>query len=148
MRDTCFLDKVFVRNTEYKSNISLLYLNYYRVLNVISNEEDDDDVQDNDLDEDTAFVPEVPNQYEKVYSNLPTDTHMLKPIANCEHCDAKRFEHEPPGFGCRSGKVELNELNIPDELMSSNDSDARHFCNNIRFFQWSFLFHFSILSPR
>ena len=90
MRDTCLLGKVFVRNTEYKSNLPLLYVNYYHVLNVILDEEDDDDVQDNDLDEDTASVPEVPDQYEKVYSNLPTDTHILKLVANCEHCDAKK----------------------------------------------------------
>ena len=67
---------------------------------------------------------------------MPTDTHMLKPVANCEHCDAKRFEHEPRGFCCRDGKFELNELNVPNELMrlwSSNDADARHFRNNIRF---------------
>ena len=87
MRDTCLLGKVFVRKTEKKSNLQLLYLNYCG-LNVIL---DDDDVQDNDLEEDTASVPEVPDQYEKVYSNIPTDTHMLKPVANCEHCDAKRF---------------------------------------------------------
>lgn len=82
-------------------------------------------------------------RYEKVYSNMPTDTHMLKPVANCEHCDAKRFEHEPPAFCCRSGKVDLNEPNIPDELMrlwSSNDADARHFRNSIRFFNGHFSF--------
>ena len=74
---------------------------------------------------------------------MPTDTHMLKPVANCEHCDAKRFEHEPRGFCCRDGKVELNELNVLDELMrlwSSNDADARHFHNNIRFFNGLFSF--------
>jgi hypothetical protein len=61
---------------------------------------------------------------------------MLKPVVNCEHCDAKRFEHEPFGFCCHDRKVELNELNVPNELMrlwSSNDVDAKHFCNNIRF---------------
>jgi hypothetical protein len=42
---------------------------------------------------------------------------MLKPVANCEHCDAKKFEHEPPRFCCRGRKVELNELNVPNELM-------------------------------
>jgi hypothetical protein len=36
----------------------VLYLNYCG-LNVISDEEDDNDVQDNDLKEDTASVPEV-----------------------------------------------------------------------------------------
>ena len=41
MRDTCLLGKVFERNTEYKSNVPLLYVNYYRVLNVILGEEDD-----------------------------------------------------------------------------------------------------------
>ena len=74
---------------------------------------------------------------------MPTDTHMFKPVANCEHYDAKRFEHELRGFCCRDGKVELNELNIPNELMrlwSSNDTDARHFRNNIRFFNGHFSF--------
>ena len=139
MRDTCFLGKVFERNTEYKSNLQLLYLNYCG-LNVIS---DDDDVQDNDLEEDTTSIPEVPDRYDEVYSNMPTDTHMLKPVANYEHYDAKRFEHEPRGFCCRDRKVDLNELNIPNEFMrlwSSNDADARHFCNNIRFFNGHFSF--------
>jgi hypothetical protein len=133
MRDTCLLGKVFVRKTEYKSNLPLLYLNYYG-LNVILEEEDDDDddVQDNDLEEDTTSIPKVPNRYDDVYSNMPTCTHMLKPVANCEHCDAKRFEHEPHGFYCHDRKVELNEPNVPNELMrlcSSNDVDARHFHN-------------------
>jgi hypothetical protein len=52
----------------------------------------------------------------KVYSNMPTDTHMLKLVANCKHYDAKRFKHEPPRFCCHGAKVELNELNIPYEL--------------------------------
>jgi hypothetical protein len=143
MRDTCLLGKVFVGKTKYKSNLTLLYLNYYG-LNVISEEEDDDDdVQDNDLEEDTTSVLEVPDRYDEVYSNMLTDTHMLKPIANCEHCNAKRFEHEPRGFCCRDGKVELNELNVPHELVrlwSSNDADAWHFRNNIRFFNGYFSF--------
>ena len=90
-----------------------------------------------------TFIPEVPNRYDEVYSNMPTDTHMFKPVANCEHYDAKRFEHEPCGFYCHDGKVELNELNIPNELMrlwSSNDADGRHFRNNIGFFNGHFSF--------
>ena len=46
-------------------------------------------------------------------------------------------------FYCHDGKVELNELNIPNELMrlwSSNDADGRHFRNNIRFFNGYFSF--------
>ena len=60
MRDTYLPGKVFVWKTEYKSNLPLLYLNYYD-LNVILEEEDDDDVQDNDLEEDMACVLEVPD---------------------------------------------------------------------------------------
>ena len=48
-----------------------------------------------------------------------------------------------PRFCCHSGKVELNEPNIPDEPMrvwSSNDADVRHFHNNIRFFNGYFSF--------
>jgi hypothetical protein len=68
---------------------------------------------------------------------------MLKPVANCKHYDAKRFKHEPPRFCCHGAKVELNELNIPYELMrlwSCNDVDAKHFHNNIRFFNGDFSF--------
>jgi argonaute-like protein implicated in RNA metabolism and viral defense len=88
-------------------------------------------------------VPEVPDQYDEVYSDMPTNTHMLKPISNCKHCDAKRFEHEPPGFCYRDGKIKLNELNVPNELMrlwSSNDANAKHFRNSIRFFNGHFSF--------
>jgi len=91
----------------------------------------------------TASIPEVPDQYEKVYSNMPIDTHILKPIANCPRCDAKKFEHEPRGFCCRNGKVELNAQDIPHEMIrlwSSTDADARHFRNNIRFFNDHFSF--------
>jgi hypothetical protein len=121
----------------------MLHLNYYCALIVILGEDDDDDVQDNDPEEDMTSVPEVSDQYEKVYSNLPTYTHMLNPVANCKHCSAKRFEHEPRRFCCRDGKVKLSELDVPDELMrlwSSNDADAKHFRNNIRFFNGHFSF--------
>ena len=62
---------------------------------------------------------------------------MPKPIADCPHCGANRFEHEPPGFYCRNGKVDLKAPNIADELIrlwSSADANTKHFCNNIRFF--------------
>jgi hypothetical protein len=51
MRDTYLLGKVFVQNTEYKSNFPPLYLNYFD-LNVIS---DDEDVHDNDLEQDNFY---------------------------------------------------------------------------------------------
>jgi hypothetical protein len=143
VRGTCLLGKVFVGNTEFHLNLSLLYLNYYCSINAVSDEEDDDVVQDNDNEEDMASVLEVPDQYDEVYSNMPIDTHMLKPVTNCIPCGAKRFEHEPRGFCCRDGKIKLSELDVPDELMrlwSSNDPDAKHFRDNIRFFNGHFSF--------
>jgi hypothetical protein len=111
---------------------------------VISLEEsDDDDVQSDTPEDDTTSIPEEPDPYEKVYSNMPTETHMLKHVPNCHHCHAKRFPKEPPGFCCRNGKIELNEPVIPDQLIrlyTSSDEDARHFRSNIRFFNGHFSF--------
>jgi hypothetical protein len=74
---------------------------------------------------------------------MPTDMHMLKPVADCPRCGAKKFEHEPRGFCCHGGKVELNAPDIPDEMIrlwSSADADARHFHHNIKFFNGHFSF--------
>ncbi|RCV17517.1 hypothetical protein SETIT_3G225900v2 [Setaria italica] len=110
--------------------------------------------------------PDVPDQYGEVYANVPEETHMLKPVDNCEHCNAKKFESEPPGFCCRSGQVHLltpifvqgqllsiislrsrfcvnTTPDTPPELMrlcSSSNVDARHFCANIRYFNSHFSF--------
>ncbi|XP_023157380.1 uncharacterized protein [Zea mays] len=96
---------------------------------------------DGTQDESTATG--LPDPYDKVYSNVPEDTHMLKSVPNCGYCTAKKFEYEPPGFCCRSGKVELAPLETPPQLQrlwDSTDSDARHFRDNIRFFNGHFSF--------
>lgn len=111
-----------------------------------SNEEDNEDVELEDTNDDYALIPDIPDPYDKVYSNVPSNTHMLKLVENCEHCNAKKFEFEPPGFCCRNGKIHLTTPDTPPELMrlwSSSDSDAKHFRANIRFFNG----HFSILPP-
>ncbi|KAL6639554.1 hypothetical protein ACP70R_023284 [Stipagrostis hirtigluma subsp. patula] len=98
-------------------------------------EEPDDDVEMGGPEDDSTSIPTVPDPYDKVYSNIPTDTHSLKPVVNCKHCNAKRFEYEPAGFCCRSGKVHLSTPDTPPELTrlwSSADSDAKHFRENIR----------------
>jgi len=127
---------------------------------VIFEEDEDDDEgylfagQDEETDEDIDIeaedgsppIPDVPDQYNAVYSNMSEETHMLKPVPDCGHCGAKKFEYELPGFCCPSGKIDLCESTTPDELMrlwSSADGDARHFCDNIRFFNG----HFSFTSP-
>jgi hypothetical protein len=68
---------------------------------------------------------------------------MLKTVPNCSYCTAKKFEYETPGFCCRGGKVELAPLETPPQLKrlwDSADSDARHFRDNIRFFNGHFSF--------
>ena len=68
---------------------------------------------------------------------------MPKPVADCRHCSAKKFEYEPPGFCCRSGKIKLSTQDTPPKLKrlwESADSNARHFRDNIRFFNGHFSF--------
>ncbi|PWZ57558.1 ATP-dependent DNA helicase PIF1 [Zea mays] len=105
-------------------------------------DEIDEDIEiDGTQDESTAT--DLPDPYDKVYSNVPEETHMLKSVPNCGYCTAKKFEYEPPGFCCRGGKVELAPLETPPQLRrlwDSTDSDARHFRDNIRFFNSHFSF--------
>lgn len=84
----------------------------------------------------------VPDPYEHVCSNIPDSTHVLKPMADCKHSGAKRFEYEPKSFCCRGGQIRLHE-EPPLELRrlwSSSDGNARHFRDNIRFFNGHFSF--------
>ncbi|PWZ10632.1 ATP-dependent DNA helicase PIF1 [Zea mays] len=108
----------------------------------IRHEETDEDIEiDGTQDEFTGT--DVPDPYDKVYSNLPEETHMLKPVPDCGYYTAKKFEYKPPGFCCRGGKVELAPLDTPPQLRrlwDSADSDAKHFRDNIRFFNGHFSF--------
>ena len=81
--------------------------------------------------------------YDIVYANVPFETHKLEAVENCEHCNAKKFEYETPGFCCRSGQIHLSTPDTSPELMrlwSASDDDARHFRSNIRFFNGHFSF--------
>uniref|UniRef100_K3ZF76 Helitron helicase-like domain-containing protein n=1 Tax=Setaria italica TaxID=4555 RepID=K3ZF76_SETIT len=92
-------------------------------------------------DEETATT--ISDPYDIVYSNIPDDTNMLKNKENCIYCNAKKFEYESEGLCCRKGQIRLANQETPPELMrlwTSNDSDARHFRNNIRFFNGHFSF--------
>ncbi|AQK59598.1 hypothetical protein ZEAMMB73_Zm00001d053542 [Zea mays] len=107
-------------------------------------EETDEDIEiDGTQDESTGT--DVLDPYDKVYSNLPEETHMLKLVPDCGYCTTKKFEYEPPGFCCCGGKVELAPLDTPPQLRrlwDSADSDAKHFRDNIRFFNGHFSFTF------
>jgi hypothetical protein len=46
---------------------------------------------------------DVPDLYDYVYSNLPDDMHVLKPVDDCKKCGAKKFQYETKGLCCRDG---------------------------------------------
>ncbi|XP_062198863.1 uncharacterized protein LOC133901533 [Phragmites australis] len=102
-----------------------------------------EDVKFDQANDDSASISSVPDKYDHVYSNIPPATHILKPIENCQYCNAKKFEHETKGFCCLNGKIKVSTTDTPPELMrlwSSADADARHFRDNIRFFNGHFSF--------
>jgi hypothetical protein len=88
-------------------------------------------------DEDT-IESDAPDPFGGVYANVPKEDHTLKPVDNCEFCNAKKFEYEPPRFFCRSGDIHLSTPETPlDELVrlwTASGSDARHFRDHIRYF--------------
>jgi len=110
------------------------------ILNI--EEEDEVDVEIN-LDDEDNGVPNVLDPYDKVYANVPSETHKLEAMDNWQQCNAKKFEYETPGFCCRSGQIHLSTPDTPPELMrlwTASDADARHFRSNIRFFNGHFSF--------
>jgi hypothetical protein len=113
------------------------------LLNIISEEDTDEDVEIDEIDDDSDAISSVPDPYDMVYNKIPTTTHMLKPVVDCIYCGAKKFEHESLGFCCRKGKIKLAKPDTPPELIrlwTSANLDARHFRDNIRFFNGHFSF--------
>ncbi|XP_044431343.1 uncharacterized protein [Triticum aestivum] len=81
---------------------------------------------------------------DRAYINLPKNHHVLRKVRDCLHCGALRFQYEGPAFCCRKGKVDLFTPEVPDELKrlftSQRDDDAKHFRDNIRYFNSHFSF--------
>ncbi|ONM56618.1 hypothetical protein ZEAMMB73_Zm00001d021244 [Zea mays] len=108
--------------------------------------QDGESGEDIDIDEtQDAFtvIPDVPDPYDKVYSNIPEETYLLNTVADCDYCKAKKFQYEPPGFCCRNGQIDLAPFETPSQLRrlwECADADARHFRDNIRFFNGHFSF--------
>ena len=50
------------------------------------------------LDDEDNGAPDVLDPYDILYANVPSETHKLEAVENCEHCNAKKFEYETPGF--------------------------------------------------
>jgi len=65
-------------------------------------------------------------------------------VPNCRHYGAIRFEYEPPGFCCRSGKVKVHIPEVLADLKrlftSQVDADAKYFRKHIRYFNSHFSF--------
>jgi hypothetical protein len=76
----------------------------------------------------------TPDPYDLVHENIPDSTHKLEPRPDCKHCGAKRFQYEPDGFCCRSGKIKLAHSEPPLELQrlyTCPDPNVVHFRDNI-----------------
>jgi hypothetical protein len=97
------------------------------------------------IGDDKSLGSDEPDLYDYVYSNLPDDVHILKPIDDCKKCGAKRFQYETKGFYCRDGQVKLAEQETPPKLMrlsTNSNGNAKHFHDHIRWFDS----HFSFIS--
>src|SRR4051812_7295191 len=88
-----------------------------QILTTILEEDPDEDVEMEEFDDDSRTISSIPDPYDVVYSKLPTNTHKLKPVEDCKHCHAKKFEREAMGFCCRQGKIKLTNPDTPSELM-------------------------------
>ncbi|PWZ11729.1 ATP-dependent DNA helicase PIF1 [Zea mays] len=76
-------DNCFVFEDDADENEGYLFAGQY--------EDTDEDIEiDGSQDESTAT--DVPNPYDKVYNNIPEETHMLKTVPNYGYCTAKKFE--------------------------------------------------------
>ncbi|XP_027151874.1 uncharacterized protein LOC113751927 [Coffea eugenioides] len=50
-------------------------------------------------------------------ATIATEPTVLPDVPNCPYCHAKRFHHEPTGFCCTSGEIQLLSTEMPRELM-------------------------------
>ncbi|XP_037481907.1 uncharacterized protein LOC119360319 [Triticum dicoccoides] len=79
--------------------------------------------------------------FDRIYRSVPSGHHVLEPVLNCTHCNAKRFQYENPTFCCMGGKVKIVTPTVPAEmrrLYTSQDPDAKYFQDNIRYFNSHF----------
>ncbi|XP_021320662.1 uncharacterized protein LOC8073270 isoform X2 [Sorghum bicolor] len=57
--------------------------------------QDEEEGTDVDTYEQENSEPDVPDPYDRVYANVPSESHMLPLVPNCKHCNAKKFDGEP-----------------------------------------------------
>lgn len=106
MRSTTFfrVKVVIPKKSElsFYSIDALMHLILTRAAEQVGEDVNFDEAQDASVVGSSVFDP-----YEIVYSNIPNSTHTLKHVANCKHCDAKKFEYETKSFCCQNGKIKL-----------------------------------------
>nr|XP_027086673.1 uncharacterized protein LOC113708416 [Coffea arabica] len=76
----------------------------------------------------------VPSRLSRL-ENIPTQSAILPPTPNCEHCGAKRFPSEPPSFCCSEGEISVVAPAMPyalKRLFIGNDEECEHFRKNSR----------------
>ncbi|KAL3500777.1 hypothetical protein ACH5RR_039870 [Cinchona calisaya] len=64
-----------------------------------------------------------------------SELYELKKIQNCTHCNAIKFDYEPPTFCCDNGKIKLALVEIPQELLeffTSTAEESEIFLESIR----------------
>ncbi|KAL5647573.1 hypothetical protein ACJX0J_041928, partial [Zea mays] len=71
-------------------------------------EDTDDDIEIHGS-QDESTTTDVPDPYDKVYINIPEETHMFKTVPNCSYCTAKKFEYETP-------EANLDDMQISQRL--------------------------------
>ncbi|WVZ52016.1 hypothetical protein U9M48_003111 [Paspalum notatum var. saurae] len=87
---------------------------------------DEDNVIDGTQD-DLEPIPEIPDRYDKVYSNIPQETHMLKPIDNRVHCNAKKFR-----MSHRGSVAAMGRSSYPHVQPRTNSCDRGQMTTNMK----------------
>ena len=94
MKDTYLQAKVHIFPYEDKfQDAFIASLNMSNTLLLKYSTLDDDTKEEvplNDADDDSGSIPDVLDPHDAVYANMPEDTHMLEPVENCPHCNAKK----------------------------------------------------------
>ncbi|PWZ55973.1 hypothetical protein Zm00014a_031513 [Zea mays] len=72
---------------------------------------DEDTNEDFEIDgtQDQSVVTDVPDPYDKVYSNIPEETHMLKHVPDCGYCTAMKFDLEHRFRKCREDQIQKDQ---------------------------------------
>ncbi|EMS56696.1 hypothetical protein TRIUR3_20164 [Triticum urartu] len=104
---------------------------------------DDDDeecrlfsVQGNEFEsyrvtDDGSHALDAHDPYDYVYKNLPSKHHVLKPVKDCVHCGAMRFEYDGPAFCCRKGKVKIFIPEVPQDQRRLFTSQRTHYLTRL-----------------